>query len=241
MINPKLSFSETQDELKLKLLSLHKDHNHKKYDLRDVADFLPVGLLINHKLGANVFANRQTEIELHYTLDELAELGNNYQKTVLFNKEEFEINQKKIDLFYKRNDPTEIQTFFQRLKPKGEKDYRWMYVASKLFYKPNELIPQQRILIACPVHMMGDMTNKISRVLDENLYMKKNFRKFAHLTKREKEILTLIAQGYQNPDISEMLFISRHTVEKHRKNLKAKIECDNYSELIRFAQSFDMI
>jgi DNA-binding CsgD family transcriptional regulator len=71
--------------------------------------------------------------------------------------------------------------------------------------------------------------------------MKKNFRKFASLTKREKEILTLLALGYNSPSIAEELFISRYTVEQHRKNIKSKIEHKSFAELIRFAIAFDLL
>jgi DNA-binding CsgD family transcriptional regulator len=88
---------------------------------------------------------------------------------------------------------------------------------------------------------MGNMNCKIHKVLDDNLFMKKNLKRFARLTKREKQIIALVAQGYSNPDISDLLFISRHTVEKHRKNIKSKVEIKNTAELIRFAIVFDLI
>jgi DNA-binding CsgD family transcriptional regulator len=79
------------------------------------------------------------------------------------------------------------------------------------------------------------------RILDENQYVKKNFRKYAALTKREKEILTLVCQGDSNPTIAEKLFISRRTVEQHRKNINRKLDTNKLNELIKFAQAFDMI
>lgn len=55
------------------------------------------------------------------------------------------------------------------------------------------------------------------------------------LTKREKEILALIAEGYTNSEISEMLFTSRRTVEGHRQKLIEKTGARNTAALIRFA------
>lgn len=43
------------------------------------------------------------------------------------------------------------------------------------------------------------------------------------LTKRESEILQLIAKGYRNRDIAERLFISRETVRWHLRSLYSKI------------------
>jgi DNA-binding CsgD family transcriptional regulator len=50
----------------------------------------------------------------------------------------------------------------------------------------------------------------------------------------------LIAQGHDNPAISEILFISRYTVEQHRKNIRSKIECNNYADMIKFALAFEL-
>ena len=55
------------------------------------------------------------------------------------------------------------------------------------------------------------------------------------LSRREKEILELIAEGYTNPQIAEKLFISQFTVDSHRKNLLAKLNVKNTASLIRFA------
>jgi len=55
------------------------------------------------------------------------------------------------------------------------------------------------------------------------------------LTPREKEILTLIAEGYTNPQIAEKIFLSPFTVDSHRKNLLAKLDVKNTASLIRMA------
>ncbi|MBP9924638.1 MAG: helix-turn-helix transcriptional regulator, partial [Cyclobacteriaceae bacterium] len=47
------------------------------------------------------------------------------------------------------------------------------------------------------------------------------------MTKREKEVLKLIAEGLTNAEISEKLFISVPTVNTHRKSLLEKFEVKN--------------
>lgn len=44
------------------------------------------------------------------------------------------------------------------------------------------------------------------------------------LTKREKELLPLLVQGYDNASIAKMLFISEHTVKTHVKNIFQKMD-----------------
>ena len=55
------------------------------------------------------------------------------------------------------------------------------------------------------------------------------------LTRREKEILQLIADGLTNNQIAEQLFISQLTVDSHRKNLLTKFGVNNTAMLIRYA------
>ncbi len=55
------------------------------------------------------------------------------------------------------------------------------------------------------------------------------------ITRREKEILCLIAEGFTNPEIAEKLFISSSTVDSHRKNLLSKMNMKNTASLIKFA------
>lgn len=63
----------------------------------------------------------------------------------------------------------------------------------------------------------------------------------AHLTRREREILKLIAEGHTSHEISEMLFISPRTVDTHRSNLMQKLELKNTAGLVRFAIENELI
>ncbi len=53
------------------------------------------------------------------------------------------------------------------------------------------------------------------------------------LTKREKEILQLIAQGFRNQEIADKLSLSIRTIENHRFNLIQKLQVNNAAALIR--------
>jgi DNA-binding NarL/FixJ family response regulator len=54
------------------------------------------------------------------------------------------------------------------------------------------------------------------------------------LTKREKEVLSLIVEGLTNTLIAEKLFISVDTVDSHRKNLYSKLNVKNTVMLMRY-------
>jgi len=55
------------------------------------------------------------------------------------------------------------------------------------------------------------------------------------LTKREIEILKLIASGYSNQEIANILYISYNTVDTHRKNIMHKLTIKNTAGLVRYA------
>ena len=57
----------------------------------------------------------------------------------------------------------------------------------------------------------------------------------AILTRREKEVLGLIAEGLTNPEIAEKLFVSPLTVDSHRKNLLHKLQAKNTAALVAVA------
>jgi len=55
------------------------------------------------------------------------------------------------------------------------------------------------------------------------------------LTRREKEIIKLIAEGFRSKDIAVQLSISVKTVEKHRSNLMKKLNLHSISSLTNYA------
>ncbi|MBO9693673.1 response regulator transcription factor [Chryseobacterium sp.] len=61
------------------------------------------------------------------------------------------------------------------------------------------------------------------------------------LTKREKQILQMVAQGKTSNMIAEELFLSPLTVDTHRKNLLQKFQAKNSTELINRAIQQHMI
>jgi DNA-binding NarL/FixJ family response regulator len=63
----------------------------------------------------------------------------------------------------------------------------------------------------------------------------------AVLTKREKEILELIAEGMTNQEIAAKLFLNSTTIDSHRKNMLTKFKVKNTAALIKIAVSNHLI
>jgi DNA-binding NarL/FixJ family response regulator len=65
--------------------------------------------------------------------------------------------------------------------------------------------------------------------------------KVACLSKRETEILNLIAQEFTNEEIADKLFIGKRTVETHRRNIFVKTKTKTIVGLIRYAIDNNLI
>lgn len=61
------------------------------------------------------------------------------------------------------------------------------------------------------------------------------------LTRREKEILLLIADGLTNNEIGKKIFLSPHTVDSHRKNLFIKFDVNNVALLVKKASQAGLL
>lgn len=61
------------------------------------------------------------------------------------------------------------------------------------------------------------------------------------LSKRENQILSLIASGFKSAEIAERLNISKHTVSRHRQEILARLQVKNSIEACRLAKSMKLI
>lgn len=61
------------------------------------------------------------------------------------------------------------------------------------------------------------------------------------ISKRECEIITLIAEGFTNAQIAEKLFLSAHTINTHRKNIMAKLGVKNTAGIVMYAVKTNLI
>lgn len=61
------------------------------------------------------------------------------------------------------------------------------------------------------------------------------------LSKREKEVLILLAQGYKTKEVAGMLVLSHHTVASHQRNVYSKLSVKNKSEAVAVAMKKGLI
>lgn len=60
-------------------------------------------------------------------------------------------------------------------------------------------------------------------------------KKLELLSKREKQIVFLVAEGFRSREIAEQLDIATHTVSRHRARVMDKLELRTTADLVRFA------
>jgi PAS domain S-box-containing protein len=77
--------------------------------------------------------------------------------------------------------------------------------------------------------------------LEDNSIPQLSNRDKSILSPREIEILAMIAVGKTSKEVATALFISAHTVSKHRENMMQKTACKNMNEVISFAYCNDYL
>jgi len=93
-------------------------------------------------------------------------------------------------------------------------------------------------------YFSGDISSiLISQLTNSSnaLEPKQNLSEEMMITKREKEILTLLLSGKGNKEIAEALEISKRTAEVHRFNLMKKLKVKNLMELSNKATEYSLL
>ncbi|ELR68839.1 transcriptional regulator, LuxR family protein [Fulvivirga imtechensis AK7] len=85
------------------------------------------------------------------------------------------------------------------------------------------------------------LEHKIQRFQKEETFKLSHQYQFNSLTTRELEIVNLLVKDLNNSEIAQKLFISRLTVEQHRKNINRKLNVRTPFQLFRYALAFDLV
>jgi DNA-binding NarL/FixJ family response regulator len=65
--------------------------------------------------------------------------------------------------------------------------------------------------------------------------------RFERLTEREQEVLRLVAQGHTAPEIGEMLFISRKTVDTYKQRINEKLGLQHRADYVKLALKLGLL
>ncbi|RYD74570.1 MAG: LuxR family transcriptional regulator [Sphingobacteriales bacterium] len=209
-----------------------------------VANDVP-GVIIIHNLQKDAsvaYMSPRGLEQLGISLEELQKkAGREYHET-FFNAEEAKEYVPKLIELVTRNAEGESLSYFQQVKPSpNATNFIWHMSTTKILMRDEENRPLLIITTSYPIDPAHEFTQKVSRLLDQNTILRKNYKLFAQLSKREKEVLKLMSIGKSSPEIAAALFISAATAETHRRNVKQKLKASSLYEVAQYAQAFDLI
>ncbi len=233
------------ETLETQLYGIAKGIKQGDFNIPDIGDILPASLMLQEldeiqPIGCS-YMNKWGCEHLGTCVEEINELGEAYYDRY-FVPEEIVANFEGIGHYLAAGDFDKQYNFFQRVKLYGDNNCTWFYTVCKLLkVKNNTGTNNKLVLLSSPVMGIDNLITRVNKTLDQDAYIRTHYRKFATLTNREKEIISLLATGKSTKEIAEQLFLSPHTISTHRKNLIYKIECHSFAELLRFAMAFDLI
>lgn len=238
-------FDFPDENFESQLFQLEKGFRNGTHKLDDLGSILPASLMVHHledlkPAGINYMNNWGCE-RMGTSVEELNVLGDAYYDRY-FIKEESAIIFDKIAGFLMSGEFDKQCNFFQRVKLHDSKEYRWFFTVCKIIRMKTDIGTfDKMVMLSSPLEGADLMTMKMKRLLEEDLFLKNNYRHFASLTKREKKIITMTANGKSSKEMAEELFISVHTINTHRKNINRKTDCRTFAALVKFALAFDLV
>ena len=213
---------------KIAKLKLFEQEIPSVFVVHDISDFSVVYM---SQRGLDILGVRLEEVQV----------GNAEYHARYFNPEDANTYVPKILELLARNNENEVVSFFQQVRPSPKDEWTWYLSSTKIFLKDKDRKPVLTITMAVPMETHHPVTIKVDRLLEENNFLYRNQDIFASLTKRERQILKMMALGVNSIEIAETLHISEATANTHRRNIRSKINAQSNYDITRFAQAFNLI
>lgn len=134
----------------------------------------------------------------------------------------------------------------------AEKEYRWVLIQYPVTYLNEEREVVSGLVIITDISHLNIHPKAMMTVMDKiknsnqfyTLKVKNSVlinHELPKISKREREILALMAKGMNTPQMAESLFLSYHTIENHKRNLRRKTKVKTSAELIGFAFKYHIL
>ena len=138
--------------------------------------------------------------------------------------------------FARGNATTGSLTYLQRLRLLNSGEYKLYFTCARL----NAEGTRFQCVTTC-LEEDHDFSQEVHQLLEASEYITQHIGTYTRFTPREREIMGYVCRGRSTLEIANHLFRSRHTIEKHKKNIFQKGGFRSNSELIRFALCFNLI
>lgn len=225
-------------EKEYRLQSQHLAFRLKSLFLNDrnsfntMVDFLPQPVYVNNRVNleyeifADVFFSYGQEMELLY------EIGIEYLPSIS-NLYLYENAVKKAELLNLKNDFDEVSDYLQCVSMNGQMT---TYFTNKILL--NETLSLNTTFFP---HQQSRLEKMLKELIPWGEKSLRQWQKFQSLTKREKEIIKLIANGKSNQEISEVLIISKHSVHTHRRNIYKKLDVSKTADIVKISLALELL
>ena len=218
----------------------HQQYAHKLRNLflndpnlfYQINKYIPSSIYINSKIDLDITYANQQLLEKGKEMELLVEQGASYLNKIscpllLKNAKQ------KTQLFNRANDKNASCTLLQLQNVGGEMK----------FLHSHKLILDDASYFNVAVFfedfgLMGKMLNKILKPYEIKVT---DWQKFITLTKREKQIVKYLAQGYTGKEIAEQTFTSLHTVRTHKRNIFSKLDIHKTRDLSKYILVVDIL
>ncbi len=98
-----------------------------------------------------------------------------------------------------------------------------------------ELMIAVRAVLSGKIYISPEISHKVMSGYLDSTKTANQGTAWGNITSREREVLKLVGEGFQNKEIADYLCISPKTVEKHRANIMQKLDLHSASALTSFA------
>lgn len=100
---------------------------------------------------------------------------------------------------------------------------------------PSELVGALHTVFDGGIYVSPSIGKKLATDYLERVQAGEETRSFGQLSKREREVLRLIAEGLANKEIADRLYVSANTVQTHRLHIMRKLDLHSKAELMKYA------
>tara|TARA_R110002049_G_scaffold300838_1_gene492464 strand:- start:653 stop:1345 length:693 start_codon:yes stop_codon:yes gene_type:complete len=212
-----------------RLRNLYINDNRTFHQL---VDYIPTALHINRKDNFNITYANHKLIKRGQELENLVEKGTRYLKEIscpilMQNAINKANNFKLID------DRQATCTYTQHLKVNNKMTYFYtnkLHLNDNLYFNASTFLDE--------IVGISKLVTSIFSSLQTN---QTSWLQFQSLTKQEKNIIKLLADGNSNQMIANLNFTSIHTVKSHRKNIYRKLNINSVTELVKFSYAMDLL